>query len=123
MSSLVLFSVDLRRMATFYEAILGATPSYEPSGDIRLVNDREEILIHSVPEKIAKNIDISTPPKPRDGSAIKPVFDVDSLVAALESVRTNGGVVTPRTFSLEGLTRHDVLDPEGNVIQLRSRSA
>ena len=42
-----------------------------------------------------------------------------SLDAALDDVRSNGGVVTARTFSFEGFTRHDVLDPDENVIQLR----
>jgi predicted enzyme related to lactoylglutathione lyase len=119
MGSLVIFSVDVRRLATFYEAVLGVSATHEPSGDIRLLNDREEVLIHSVPEKIAEKVEISVPPQPRDGSAIKPVFDVGSLETALEEVAANGGVVTGRTFSLDGLTRHDVLDPDGNVIQLR----
>jgi predicted enzyme related to lactoylglutathione lyase len=48
---------------------------------------------------------------------------VDSLHTALEAVELNGGVATGRTFSMDGLTRHDVLDPDGNVIQLRSPSS
>jgi predicted enzyme related to lactoylglutathione lyase len=123
MSSLVVFSVDIRRLAAFYEAVLRAKPNHEPSGDIRLLGDREEVLVHSVPAKIAKTIEVRTPPEPREGSAIKPVFDVESLEAALEQVKAKGGVVTGRAFSIDGLTRHDVIDPDGNVIQLRSRSS
>ena len=123
MSSLVVFSVDVVRLADFYEAVLGAKPNHEPSGDIRLLSDREEVLVHSVPARIAKTIETRTPPEPREGSAIKPVFDVESLEAALEQVNSQGGVVTGRTFSIDGLTRHDVIDPDGNVIQLRSRSS
>ena len=51
------------------------------------------------------------------------MFDVESLEAALEQVEAKGGVVTAMTFSIDGLTRHDVLDPDGNVIQLRGRTA
>jgi predicted enzyme related to lactoylglutathione lyase len=123
MGSLVIFSVDVPRLAAFYETVLGARPTVEPSGDIRLLTDREEILAHSVPPTIAKTIEIGIPPEPRDGSAVKPVFDVGSLESALNDVRTNGGVVTGRTFSLDGLTRHDVLDPDGNIIQLRCRTS
>ena len=122
MSSLVVFSVDVRRLAVFYEAVLGTKPNHEPSGDIRLLGDRQEVLVHSVPAKIAKTIEVRTPPEPREGSAIKPVFDVESLEAALEQVKAKGGVVTGRAFSIDGLTRHDVIDPDGNVIQLRSQS-
>ncbi len=121
MSSLVVFTINVRRLASFYEAVLGVKPVEEQSGDIRLSNDREEILIHSIPPQIAENIEISSPPTPREDSALKPVFDVASLGVALESVEAAGGVITSRTFSLGGLARHDVLDPDGNVVQLRSR--
>jgi hypothetical protein len=122
MSSLVVFAVDVRRLADFYEAILGASPTYEPSGDIRVHSDREEVLIHSVPARVAKTIEIRTPPEPRDSSAVKPVFGVGSLEATLDQVKAKGRVVTARTFTIDGLTRHDVLDPDGNVIQIRSRT-
>jgi predicted enzyme related to lactoylglutathione lyase len=123
MSSLVVFSVDVHRLAAFYEAVLGIEPNHESSGDIRLLGDREEVLVHSVPAKYAKTIEVRTPPEPREGSAIKPVFEVESLEAALEQVHPKGGVVTGRTFSIDGLRRHDVVDPDGNVIQLRGRSS
>jgi predicted enzyme related to lactoylglutathione lyase len=121
MSSLVVFSVNVRRLAMFYEAVLGAEPVDESSGDIRLINDRDEVLIHSIPKEIAKDIEITSPPIPRENSPLKPVFDVLSLERALGSVEATGGVVTSRGFSVDGLTRRDVLDPDGNVIQLRCR--
>lgn len=121
MGSLVVFSVDVARCAAFYEKVLGFRSKPEATGDIRLIGDGEEVLVHSIPEGIAKKIEISVPPSPREDTALKPVFNVASLDGALDQVRTTGGVVTDRTFTLEGLTRHDVLDPDGNVIQLRSR--
>lgn len=123
MSSLVIFSPDVPRLATFYAAVLGARPFPEPSGDIRLVSDRDEVLIHSIPSEVARDLKISTPPAPHDGSPLKPVFEVESLATALEGVRATGGVVTDRTFRFGGSTRHDVLDPDGNVVQLRCRTA
>jgi hypothetical protein len=119
MSSLVVFSPNVPRLAVFYEAVLGATPLNEPSGDIRLVSERDEVLVHSIPEQVAKRIEVTSPPTPRAHSALKPVFDVASLAVALESVESTGGVATSQVFSLNGLTRHDVVDPDGNVIQLR----
>lgn len=123
MSVLVIFSVDVRRLASFYERVLEATAVTESSGDIRLLSALDEVLIHSIPEKVAAGISISSPPVPRDDAALKPVFDVRSLSSTLQRVEANGGVVTSRTFRFNGLTRHDVLDPDGNVIQLRSPAA
>jgi hypothetical protein len=121
MSSLVVFSIDVRRLAVSYEMVLGAEPRDEPSGDIRLVNERDEVPVHSMPKRVAKDIAITSPPAPRDNSALKPVFDVASLESALGSVEATGGVVTGRGFGLNQLTRHDVLDPDGNGLQLRCR--
>jgi predicted enzyme related to lactoylglutathione lyase len=119
-SALVIFTVNVRRLATFYQRVLEATAVTESSGDVRLIAAGEEILVHSIPKTIATGISISTPPVPRDNAALKPVFEVLSLSSTLRRVEENGGVVTDRTFRLEGLTRHDILDPDGNVIQLRS---
>jgi hypothetical protein len=121
MSSVVLFTVNVSQMATFYEAILEATPLVEPSGDVRLFGERDEVLIHSIPKKIARTITVSTPPTARDGSPIKPVFDVGELASKLDLVPVHGGVVTDFHFIMDGRTRHDVLDPDGNIIQLRDR--
>ena len=126
MGALVIFSSDVRPMADFYAAVLEMAPAKSPSdsaNDIRLKNDDAEVLLHSIPARIAKTILIESPPEAREDSAIKPVFDVPSLAVALEQVSLKGGVVTTRAFDLDGLSRHDVLDPEGNVIQLRSPSS
>jgi len=123
MSALVIFSVDVRRLATFYERVLGLEPSVEKSGDIRLRSGHEELLIHTIPVRVAQDIEVRVPPKPREAIALKPVFNVDSLEDSLSAVMVNGGVVTQRSFTLDGLTRHDVVDPDGNIVQLRSRSS
>jgi len=123
MGTLVIFAVNVKTLASFYEAVLGLSPTPKPSDnkkDIRLGGKGLELLIHSIPPRIAKTIVIKSPPVPRDIAAMKPVFDVKSLSKAEEQVTLRGGVVTRVTFTLDGLTRRDVLDLEGNVIQLRS---
>ena len=122
MSGLVVFSPQVRRLANFYAAVLGAQQTLEESGDIRLTNDLDEVLIHTVPKSVADRIVLSVPPSPRKSSSLKPIFDVTSLELALGAVRAHGGVVTDNTFSFAGMTRHDVLDPDGNIIQLRSKN-
>jgi predicted enzyme related to lactoylglutathione lyase len=107
-------------LAQFYERVLGATAAPESSGDIRLITDVDEVLVHSIPERLSAEISLRTPPFPRDDAALKPVFEVQSLSATLRRVAANGGAVTDRTFRLDGIIRHDILDPDGNVIQLRS---
>jgi predicted enzyme related to lactoylglutathione lyase len=125
MSALVIFAVNVKTLASFYEAVLGLSPAPQPGDtkkDVRLGGKGLELLIHSIPPRISKTIVIKSPPVPRDIAAMKPVFDVKSLSKAEEQVTLRGGVVTKVTFTLNGLTRRDVVDPEGNVIQLRSAS-
>jgi predicted enzyme related to lactoylglutathione lyase len=120
--NLVIFAVDVNKVAAFYQAVIGVSPCPQPGdhkNDLRLCKANEEILIHSIPAHIAKTIKVQSPPIPRDESAMKPIFDVESLTESLTEVSNNGGIVTQITFTLDSLTRHDVLDPEGNVIQLR----
>jgi hypothetical protein len=104
MSSLVVFSINDRRLAAFYETVLGAEPLVELSGDIRLITEQDEVVIHSIPKRIAKEIKITSPPTPRENSPLKPVFDVASFERALGDVEATGGIVTGRGFSLDGLT-------------------
>jgi predicted enzyme related to lactoylglutathione lyase len=125
MSALVIFAVNVKALASFYQAVLGISPVPQPGDtkkDIRLGGKGLELLIHSIPPRISKTIVVKSPPVPRDIAAMKPVFDVKSLSKAEEQVNLLGGVVTKVTFTLNGITRRDVLDPEGNGIQLRSAS-
>jgi predicted enzyme related to lactoylglutathione lyase len=119
MGATVIFAVNVLKMADFYEKVLGAVATKEGK-DVRLRTSSDELLIHSIPKAIAKTIQISVPPKKRDEAAIKPAFEVISLPKALKEVEVAGGVDTGYSFTHQGLQRHDILDPEGNVVQLRS---
>ncbi|MGB8195761.1 MAG: hypothetical protein WCF25_01985 [Acidimicrobiales bacterium] len=120
MAALVIFSVDVGRLAAFYARVLALESSVEESGDIRLRSEQEELLIHSVPPRIAQTIEVRVPPEPREKVALKPVFNVEALDVALDEVMKNGGIVTGNSFTFNGLTRHDVVDPDGSIVQLRS---
>jgi hypothetical protein len=125
MSALVIFAVNVKAIADFYQSVAGFSADPRPGDskkDIRLGKGVEELLIHSIPARIAKTIVLESPPVAREESAMKPIFDVDSLSSALEQVTPRGGLVTERTFTLDGLTRHDIVDPEGNIVQLRARA-
>ncbi|HEY3843606.1 MAG TPA: hypothetical protein VGL48_10185 [Acidimicrobiales bacterium] len=64
MSALVIFSPNVQRLAGFYELVLEAQSIVESSGDVRLRNDLDEVLIHSIPGTRAAQIEIRVPPAP-----------------------------------------------------------
>jgi predicted enzyme related to lactoylglutathione lyase len=119
-SAFVIFSTNVPRLASFYETLLEATAAEEPTGDIRLKSENGEVLVHSVTKAFAKMIEVKSPPEPRERAVVKVVFDVEDMEVSLARVVEHGGVLTGRGFVLSGLERRDVLDPDGNVIQLRS---
>jgi predicted enzyme related to lactoylglutathione lyase len=119
LGAVVIFAANVSKMALFYEKVLGATAT-EEGNDVRLRTKTDELLIHSMPKAVAKKIKIDVPPRRRSETPIKPAFDVTSLPEALKEVVPAGGVDTKYSFNHNGTDRHDILDPEGNVVQLRS---
>ena len=119
MASLVVFALDPPCLAAFYQAVTGYSIDHSDTGGFRLRGESADIFLHAIPEEIAASIAVTTPPVSREDAAIKPVFDVPSLSNALAAVTEFGGVVTDRSFEYAGAVLHDVLDTEGNVLQLR----
>jgi predicted enzyme related to lactoylglutathione lyase len=119
MNALVIFTSDVARLAQFYQRILTGEQMLEPSGDIRVRSNHHEVLVHASHGRSATGEQTPSSASPRTDSPLKPVFEVASLAQALAEVQRAGGFVTDRTFRIDGSTRHDVVDPDGNVIQLR----
>lgn len=122
MLSLVIFSVEVDRLADFYSTLLGANLTSEEHGVVRVHCGETILRILSIPGEIAHDIVITTPPQGRDDVAVKPIFEVENLALSLQSISALGGVDTGRSFSDSDFDYHDVLDPEGNVIQLSWRT-
>jgi predicted enzyme related to lactoylglutathione lyase len=116
--SLVLFAADVPRVVAFYAHVLDLEPREEPWGGVTLEVEASSILIH--PMHGAASTDRGG--RPREDAALKACFDVADLDRARLAVVTNGGSLTDRSFEAGAVTHLDVVDPEGNVLQLRARS-
>ena len=117
MNALIIFATEPLRLATFYAAVLSGsvTNSSEHLIDVHGPNSRVTILRMSGSSDNQGDV-----PLAREEVALKPVFDVDDIDVALRAVENWGGVITERNIQHEGHGHLDVLDPEGNFIQLRS---
>lgn len=120
-SGAVLFAKDPQRVAAFYEALTGMKVTHAGSDIIVLESAAQQLLVHPIPPKIARGIDISTPPKRRIQAAVKLVFAVKSIAATRAAAPALGGELNPpeRMFEARGFRACDGHDPEGNVIQFR----
>jgi predicted enzyme related to lactoylglutathione lyase len=119
MNSLILFAVNPDRLASFYSNLLSLEIQRHEAASLSMEGGGASLLFLQIPAEIARDIPVQTPPMAREESAIKPAFDVMNLARAIEAVTAGGGVITPRNFISAGSVCLDVLDPEGNVIQLR----
>ena len=120
-SGVVIFALDLPRVARFYQEVLGLPAVEQGPHHVVLGGPRCQVIVHAIPAEIAATITLSSPPQRREESALKPFFPVASLAAARASADGLGGLVDPpeREWTAGGLRACDGHDPEGNVLQLR----
>jgi hypothetical protein len=120
-SGAVLFAKDPQRLAAFYQALANMKVTHSDTDIIVLESEGQQLLVHPIPAKIARAIDITVPPKRRVQAAVKLVFAVKSIAAARAAAPTFGGELNPpeRMFEARDFRACDGHDPEGNVIQFR----
>jgi catechol 2,3-dioxygenase-like lactoylglutathione lyase family enzyme len=121
LSTIVLWVSDLEAQSTFYASLFDVeTPKAE--GDFAAVeSDLNTVLLHRLPSEYAAQTPLTSQLGVSEEAAIKPVFTVDSI----ETARAR----TSHTFASfrENLGQYgeykylDVIDPEGNVIQIQQK--
>jgi len=120
-SGAVLFAKDPQRVARFYEVLAGLKVTYAGKDVIVLESAGSQLMVHPIAPKIARTINITTPPKRRTDATVKLVFAVTSIAEARAKAPALGGELNPaaRMFEARGFRACDGHDPEGNVIQFR----
>jgi predicted enzyme related to lactoylglutathione lyase len=117
----VLFAKDISRVARFYAGVIPMTVALEQPDLIVLESAQSQLVVHPIPEKIARSIEITVPPQRRTDVALKLIFPVASLAEARAKAPAFGGELNPagKEFAARGFRACDGHDPEGNVVQFR----
>ena len=117
----VLFAKDVRKLANFYATVFDMEISEEEQTHELLTIEGFELVIHGIPQAVARQIEISSPPIVREDSAMKICLPVESLADARRIVEANGGQLAAKSKEWEarGFRACDGYDPEGNVFQAR----
>ena len=120
-SGAVLFAKDPQRVARFYEVLADLTVTHSGKDIIVLESPGHQLMVHPIPPKIARTIEITVPPKRRTLATVKLVFAVPSIAEARANAPALGGELNPaeKMFEARGFRACDGHDPEGNVIQFR----
>jgi len=122
-AGLFVYAKDAERVAGFYQAIAGMARLKTSAELIVLASADIQLLVHAIPEPIASEITITSPPQRREDSALKFFFTVPSLDAARAAAARLGGEVFAENWQGPGFVVCNAVDPEGNVFQLRENTA
>ena len=115
--SAVLFAKDARRVGTFYFEVFGFAVRSSDEFHSRLDCGGFELLVHQIPEELARDVVVKSPPERRERGAIRLDYPVSNLANARRRAKQLGGRIDddPPAWA-EGDTSFFLgFDPEGNV--------
>src|SRR5258707_15434474 len=115
----MIYVKDIRRMAAFYGDTLGLQPIEETRQDtwVEFEAGDVKLALHSIPPQIADQLEISSPPQPREENPVKLIFEVEDLPAERERLGALGVMLIERSWG-----GWDGMDPEGNIFHISARS-
>ena len=118
---LVVFAKNKKRVSAFYQQALGLVVEESDTSHDLLRGHGYELVIHTIPRKIAASIVMADPPAPREEAPLKPTFVVGSLAAVRRAVEATGGYLKPESgaWRIRGHVVLDGWDPEGNIVQFK----
>jgi len=119
--SAMLYVKDLERMKQFYGDMLGVKPANEDWPDVYATFDAggARFALHAIPPEIARQIEVATPPTPRDKGLVKLIFEVKDVEAERARLESLGIQMLRRSWQAPG-EACDAVDPEGNIFQICS---
>jgi hypothetical protein len=109
---IVIFTARPDVLGAFSAAVLAPATIESVDNDV-LVRGGVEVYLHRAA------LDTEAHPHVRSDAAMKPQFTVDDMERAKSAVVASGGILTDRAFTWNDVVHVDVVDPDGNVVQLR----
>lgn len=116
----VLYAKNLDKLTQFYLAIGGQQTDGNEGEFAVIASSETELIILQAPQEIASQIVIESPPAIRGATPLKPILEVSSVDDVLRSLSDFGGRPVPgaKLWKFRQHFVQDIVDPEGNVIQL-----
>jgi len=116
----MIFVKDLERMTAFYRDVIGFQPheATRQTDWVAFETNGMGFALHAIPEQISQTIEITSPPVPREQQACKLIFAVDDVDGEQTRLERLGVTILRRSWG-----GWDFVDPEGNVLGIRSMTA
>ena len=108
----MIFVKDLPRMAAFYRDALGLKPIEETRLEdwVEFDTGATRFALHAIPSQIAEQIEIASPPRPRETNPVKLSFEVADVASERRRLEALGVSIVQRPWGA-----YDGIDPEGNI--------
>lgn len=122
-AGVLVYARHLESLARFYRELLSLEVLVADTEHVVAETDDIQLVLHAMPPHLAAEVTIASPPAPREQQAFKPFFNVPSLEDAETRARELGCYVFGPVWGGPGLKVRNACDAEGNIIQLRQRTA
>jgi predicted enzyme related to lactoylglutathione lyase len=118
---LVVFAKNKKRVSAFYERTLALLVEESEASHDLLRGHGYEVVIHTIPRKVAAGIKLAKPVEPRQETPFKPTFRVEDLEVIRAAAVETGGYLKPAAsaWRFRGCIVLDGCDPEGNIVQFK----
>jgi catechol 2,3-dioxygenase-like lactoylglutathione lyase family enzyme len=121
MSKVVLWVSDMDAQIGFYSSLLELQIGERQSGFVELQSEANSVLLHQLSEEYSAAVPLTSQLRPQTEVAVKPIFLVSDLAQARARVEGTFATYSPSEIN-HGHSRFlDLVDPEGNVIQIEQR--
>ena len=113
----MIYVKDIHRMAAFYGNVLGLKPIEETRLEswVEFEAGAAKFALHAIPSEIVDQIELSSPPRPREENPVKLSFAVDDVASECQRLGSLGVPIVQRPWgALDGI------DPEGNIFGIDS---
>lgn len=121
MTKIVLWVSDLDAQTAFYCALLGIEVGVRSDGFVELNSKDNSVLLHELPIEYRAALPLVAQLAAQTDVAIKPVFQVADVEAARKLVAGSLATFADIVVTYGNSTYLDVVDPEGNVIQIEQK--
>jgi predicted enzyme related to lactoylglutathione lyase len=113
----MIFVTDLGRMTAFYRDVIGLRINEATRLDdwVEFEKDGLGLALHATPPHMSQQAEIARPPTPREQQSCKLIFAVDDTDSELARLEGLGVKILRRPWG-----GWDFVDPEGNVLGVRS---
>jgi len=120
-TGIFIYAADIVRVAAFYESVIGLTRLDTKADVISLQSPELLLIIHKSAPEFCETP--TSPPKKREGVAIKVILTVNDLGRARNQARTMGGNIFEQVYDIPGGQSTNAMDPEGNVFMVVQRDS